>query len=55
VFVTALGHTDAKGNLLADLAGPVVLEPARAEEQIPGERALSGGSRYELKWDGQRH
>jgi len=50
-----LAHTDAVGNLPPDLAGPVKLELARAEEQLPGQHALSGGSRYELKWDGYLH
>jgi hypothetical protein len=43
------------GNLPPDLAGPVKLELARAEEKLPGQHALSGGSRYELKWDGYLH
>jgi hypothetical protein len=50
-----LAHTDAVGNLPPDLAGPVKLELALAEEQLPGQHALSGGSRYELKWDGYLH
>jgi ATP-dependent DNA ligase len=37
-----------------DLLGPVALELARAEEQLPGPNALPGGSRFELKWDGFR-
>ncbi|GAA1115098.1 ATP-dependent DNA ligase [Kribbella jejuensis] len=40
--------------LAADLRGPVGLELARAVDQVPGERAMPGGSRYELKWDGFR-
>jgi len=36
------------------LAGPIAVELARAEERIPGPRAMPGGSRYELKWDGFR-
>jgi hypothetical protein len=47
-----LAHTDALGNLPPDLAGPVKLELAWAEERVPGVHALPGGSRYELKWDG---
>lgn len=42
------------GNLPSDLTGPVQLELAKAVEQLPGERGLPGGSRYELKWDGFR-
>jgi hypothetical protein len=38
-----------------DLSGPIELELARAEEQIPSEHAMPGGSRYELKWDGLNH
>jgi hypothetical protein len=40
------------GNLSAGLDGPVELELAKPVEQLPGERGLPGGSRYELKWDG---
>jgi hypothetical protein len=43
------------GKLAADLLGPVGLELARAEEQLPGPNAMPGGSRYELKWDGFLH
>jgi hypothetical protein len=35
-----------------DLSGPVGLELARAVEQLPGERSMPGGARFELKWDG---
>lgn len=42
------------GTLSADLLGPVGLELARPVEQLPGEQAMPGGSRYELKWDGFR-
>ncbi|MEU8226181.1 ATP-dependent DNA ligase [Kribbella sp. NPDC048915] len=42
------------GNLSPDLTGPVALELARAVEQLPGEHAMPGGSRFELKWDGFR-
>jgi len=38
-----------------DLTGPIGLELARAEEQVPGEKAMPGGSKYELKWDGFIH
>ncbi|MGY4773457.1 hypothetical protein ACXC9Q_41655 [Kribbella sp. CWNU-51] len=37
------------------LIGPVALELARAEEQIPGPRGMPGGSRFELKWNGFLH
>ncbi len=40
--------------LPADLAGPVQVALARAQDQVPGPRALPGGSRYEPKWDGFR-
>jgi hypothetical protein len=40
------------GKLAPDLLGPVGLELARAVEQLPGEHAMPGGSRFELKWDG---
>ncbi len=40
--------------LPADLAGPVPVTLARAAEQLPGPFALTGGTRYELKWDGYR-
>ncbi|ADB30630.1 ATP dependent DNA ligase [Kribbella flavida DSM 17836] len=42
------------GKLAADLLGPVGLELARAVDQLPGEHAMPGGSRFELKWDGYR-
>jgi ATP-dependent DNA ligase len=42
------------GRLASGLAGPVGLELARAEEQLPGPRGMPGGSRFELKWDGFR-
>ncbi|MFG1626231.1 ATP-dependent DNA ligase [Kribbella sp. NPDC049227] len=38
----------------ADLAGPVEVALARSVDEIPGPRALPGGSRYEVKWDGYR-
>lgn len=38
--------------LASDLLGLVGLALAQAVEQLPGERALTGGCRYELKWDG---
>jgi ATP-dependent DNA ligase len=41
-------------SLASDLLGPVGLALAQAVEQLPGERALMGGWRYELKWDGYR-
>lgn len=34
------------------LTDPVEMALARAVERIPDAGALSGGSRYELKWDG---
>jgi ATP-dependent DNA ligase len=40
--------------LSPDLLGPVALELARAEEQLPGPKGMPGGSRFELKWDGFR-
>jgi ATP-dependent DNA ligase len=40
--------------LAADLLGPVGLELARAVEQLPGLHGMSGGPRFELKWDGFR-
>ena len=40
--------------LPADLAGPVEVALARAQDQVTGPRALPGGSRYEPKWDGFR-
>jgi ATP-dependent DNA ligase len=40
--------------LPSDLAGPVVVALARAEETIPAASALPGGALYELKWDGYR-
>jgi hypothetical protein len=43
------------GRLAPDLIGPVGFELARAEEQLPGNRATPGGSRFELKWDGFIH
>lgn len=36
----------------ADLAGPVKVALAKSVDQIPGPRAMPGGSRYEVKWDG---
>jgi hypothetical protein len=41
--------------LSPDLTGPIGLALAHAVEQLPGPRALPGGSRYELKWDGFLH
>ncbi|HEY0693851.1 MAG TPA: hypothetical protein VGD71_33000 [Kribbella sp.] len=38
--------------LATELLGPVGLELARAEEQLPGAKGMPGGSRFELKWDG---
>ncbi|MFC6156121.1 ATP-dependent DNA ligase [Kribbella jiaozuonensis] len=38
----------------ADLAGPVEVALAKSVDQIPGPRAMPGGSRYEVKWDGYR-
>ncbi|MFI5706536.1 ATP-dependent DNA ligase [Kribbella sp. NPDC051620] len=42
------------GRLAPELIGPVGLELARAEEQLPGPHGMPGGSRFELKWDGFR-
>lgn len=39
----------------ADLVGPVEVALARSVEQIPEPNALSGGCRYEVKWDGYLH
>lgn len=43
------------GNLSSELTGPVAFELAKAAEHLPGEHALPGGARYELKWDGFIH
>jgi hypothetical protein len=43
------------GNLSFELTGPILLALAKAVEQQPGEHALPGGSRFELKWDGFLH
>ncbi|MFK4087175.1 hypothetical protein ACI2LF_23920 [Kribbella sp. NPDC020789] len=43
------------GNVSPGLAGPVAFELAEPVEQVPGERAMPGGSRYEMKWDGFIH
>jgi ATP-dependent DNA ligase len=50
----ALSNTGKVAELVTGLMGPVALELARAEEQLPGPRAMPGGSRFELKWDGFR-
>jgi ATP-dependent DNA ligase len=42
------------GTLGPDLIGPVALELARAQEQLPGPHGMPGGARFELKWDGFR-
>ncbi len=42
------------GNVSPGLAGPVAFELAEPVEQVPGEHAMPGGSRYEMKWDGFR-
>jgi hypothetical protein len=42
----------AEVRLPADLVGPVEVELAHLVEAIPSESALSGGSRYDVKWDG---
>ena len=42
------------GGLPPDLTGPVRLALAKAENTVPGPRALTGGSLFELKWDGFR-
>ncbi len=41
--------------LPAGLAGPVDVALAQAQDQVPGPRAMAGGSRYEPKWDGYLH
>jgi hypothetical protein len=51
----AQGNTDTVGKPAPDLLGPVGLELARAVEHLPGEHAMPGGSRFELKWDGFLH
>ena len=48
------GSVVAGAVLPADLAGPVELELAKAEQSVPGPHAMAGGSLYELKWDGYR-
>lgn len=50
-----LRNTVAMGNLSRELTGPVQLELARAFERLPGEHGMPGGSRYELKYDGNLH
>jgi hypothetical protein len=47
--------TVAVGKLSPELTGPVALELAKAVEQLPGEQGMSGGARFELKWDGFLH
>ena len=55
VVPTPSDQTIAAGiELPADLAGPVDLELAKAESSIPGPHAMSGGTLYELKFDGYR-
>lgn len=49
------GDTVAVGNLSHELEGPLQLELAKAVDQLPGEHGMSGGARYELKWDGFIH
>ena len=49
------GEAVAMGNLSPDLTGPVGLELAKAVQLLPGEHAMPGGSRFELKWDGFIH
>jgi hypothetical protein len=39
----------------SDVLGPVALELARAEEQLPGPHGMPGGARFELKWAGFLH
>ncbi|WP_255512688.1 hypothetical protein [Kribbella steppae] len=43
------------GSLAPGLLGPVGLELARAVEQLPGQHAMPGGSRFELNRDGFLH
>ena len=38
-----------------DLVGPLDLELTKSVEEIPGPKALAGGTRYEPKWDGYLH
>ncbi|WP_432945718.1 hypothetical protein ACQPXM_06310 [Kribbella sp. CA-253562] len=45
----------ASTRLPAELVGPVDVELAKMIETIPGESALPGGSRYDVKWDGYLH
>lgn len=45
---------DGSGMLPAGLRGPVDVALARPTEAIPGANALTGGARYEPKWDGYR-
>ena len=46
--------TALSARLPADLAGPVDVVLARAQDTLPGPRSLRGGTRYELKRDGFR-
>jgi hypothetical protein len=48
----AYSNTEILAKLGADLRGPVALELARAEEQLPRPNGMPGASRYDLKWDG---
>jgi len=51
----AESNTEIVAELGPDLLGPVALELARADEQLPGPHGMPGGSRFELKWDGFLH
>ena len=46
--------TELSKALPAGLSGPVAVELARPEEQVPGPHALPGNCLYELKFDGFR-
>ena len=50
----ATGNIHKAAEPAPDLVGPVGLDPAPAVEQ-PGEHAMPGSSRFELKWDGFLH
>src|SRR3954451_16579909 len=50
----AEGHRQTVQPLPPDLAGPVRVVLAKAEDAIPGPDRLPGGCVYEPKWDGFR-
>ena len=41
--------------LPTDLLGPVEVELAKAQDELPGPHTMAGGTRYEPKWDGYLH